>query len=618
MKIKKGNKKKSNKKKKYDIIFYIYFSVLVIIAVWCCFYFSFNNKDSNQFINNSIDNNSIDNNVNIKKILFSKKSYSINVGDDIKVIPNVFPENVVNKKLIWTSSDKSVAVVDSDGVVKALSKGVSLIKAKSENGVTASYYIMVYEDTSNVFVPVYSLVIDKSDFELELNETTTLTVKFFPLDATNKNVLWLSSNNQVVKVGQDGVVTAVGYGNSVITVLSDNGKKATVKVSVKNKNEQVYENNNINVPEVPSINVVSSNELISKLNLKNISLAQVAVFSNGKVNNHISYGEINDNSSFPISSASKSILGIIAAKMQEDNIINLDTSIDKYWHQANGYDFNNCSSEWQKAIGSKDTFKKYTAASVDLVENKASLRNCLTHSSTIKNMNMVHMIPNDNSSEYFGGGMSKNYGVAAFMLSHTYHQLFEKNKVPGTKTDYNYLNDELTREHSLAGFTMQVAMKESINEYLNKNICNKIGCSSRPYFVGGNSIYFATYFSSSAVDLAKIISAVANDGVYNNIKIFDIDTIANIEKVEGHLKNQTIAFDYINGKYVKYGVYSRINGAPNYKLGDVSNNYATYITYDPKLNIGFVCNIKYNSKDNKNKSYDDFNNIASYFYSNSK
>ena len=226
------------------------------------------------------------------------------------------------------------------------------------------------------------------------------------------------------------------------------------------------------------------------------------------------------------------------------------------------------------------------------------------------------MIPNDETSEYFGGSMSSNYGRAAFMLHHTSHQLFEKGGVPGTKTSYNYQADELTREHSLAGFTMQIAMKESVNEYMKRTILDKVNASSKPNFKNGNSIYFAAGYLSSATDVAKIIAAVANDGVYENTVIFKKDTVDNIEKVYTNLNNQTIAFDYINGKYIKYGNFSNLSYFGEYKLSYMYNNYASYITYNPKTSNGFVVTIKFKNQSYKNNALTTFNSISNYFYAN--
>lgn len=583
-------------KKQYNSVIYVCFCISVGLLIFWLTYAVTNSLNKNE--------EAVDETVEIKdvtKVVFNEEVTALYVGDSTKLTPTIYPTSMKDKKLKWESSNSNIAKVSDDGTVKAINPGVTTITVKTENGVNSSYYLIVNKKKDVVLVDKVTLNVD--EFTLLPDTTVQLIAKITPVDATNQVLLWKSSNTNVATVTNEGYVKAVGVGTAIISVVSHRGKYASAVIHVKT-----------NEVSVPNVEVLSAKDLFNKINLNGITMAQTAVFSQGEVVSTYSY-KTSDTDAFPISSASKSILGIVAAKMNDDGILNLDTKIDTYWHRVNGYDYTTCSSEWQKAIGSKDTLKKYTASNVELVENHASLRNCLTHSSTVKNMSMVHQRPNDESSEYFGGGMGKNYGVAAFMLSHTYHQLFEKGGVPGSTTAYNYLKDTLTREHALAGYTMQISMKESVNEYLKREILNPLGCTSNGGFTGGNSIYFSTYYHSSAVDLAKIISMVANDGVSNGKRILNSSAINNIEKVESKLKNQTIAFDYVDGKYIKFGNYSSISGASNYKLSDVSNKYATYITYDPNKNIGFVVNVKFDSKNNKNNAYNLFNNMNGYFYS---
>ncbi|MBQ8535699.1 MAG: Ig-like domain-containing protein [Bacilli bacterium] len=583
-------------KKQYNSVIYVCFCISVGLLIFWLTYAVTNSLNKNE--------EAVDETVEIKdvtKVVFNEEVTALYVGDSTKLTPTIYPTSMKDKKLKWESSNSNIAKVSDDGTVKAINPGVTTITVETENGVNSSYYLIVNKKNDVVLVDKVTLNVD--EFTLLPDTTVQLIAKITPVDATNQVLLWKSSNTNVATVTNEGYVKAVGVGTAIISVVSHRGKYASAVIHVKS-----------NEVSVPQVEVLSAKDLFNKNSLNGITMAQTAVFSQGEVVSTYSYNT-NDTVLFPISSASKSILGIVAAKMNDDGILNLDTKIDTYWHRVNGYDYTTCSSEWQKAIGSKDTFKKYTASNVELVENHASLRNCLTHSSTVKNMSMVHLRPNDDSSEYFGGGMGKNYGVAAFMLSHTYHQLFEKGGVPGSTTAYNYLKDSLTREHALAGYTMQISMKESVNEYLKREILNPLGCTSNGGFTNGNSIYFSTYYQSSAVDLAKIISMVANDGVSNGKRILNISAINNIEKVESKLKNQTIAFDYVDGKYIKFGNYSSISGASNYKLSDVSNKYATYITYDPNKNIGFVVNVKFDSKNNKNNAYNLFNNMNGYFYS---
>ena len=583
-------------KKQYNSVIYVCFCISVGLLIFWLTYAVTNSLNKNE--------ETVDETVEIKdvtKVVFNEEVTALYVGDSTKLTPTIYPTSMKDKKLKWESSNSNIAKVSDDGTVKAINPGVTTITVKTENGVNSSYYLIV--NKKNDVVLVDKVTLNVNEFTLLPDTTVQLIAKITPVDATNQVLLWKSSNTNVATVTNEGYVKAVRVGTAIISVVSHSGKYASAVIHVKS-----------NEVSVPQVEVLSAKDLFNKNSLNGITMAQTAVFSQGEVVSTYSY-KTSDTEAFPISSASKSILGIVAAKMNDDGILNLDTKIDTYWHRVNGYDYTTCSSEWQKAIGSKDTLKKYTASNVELVENHASLRNCLTHSSTVKNMNMVHLRPNDDSSEYFGGGMGKNYGVAAFMLSHTYHQLFEKDGVPGSTTAYNYLKDTLTREHALAGYTMQISMKESVNEYLKREILNPLGCTSNGGFTNGNSIYFSTYYQSSAVDLAKIISMVANDGVSNGKRILNSSAINNIEKVESKLKNQTIAFDYVDGKYIKFGNYSSISGASNYKLSDVSNKYATYITYDPNKNIGFVVNVKFDSKNNKNNAYNLFNNMNGYFYS---
>ncbi len=360
------------------------------------------------------------------------------------------------------------------------------------------------------------------------------------------------------------------------------------------------------------VDATEAKAILDLIPKEGVQMAQVAIFANGKITSGDSYNS--DNSTrYDISSASKTILGITAAKMQEDGLINLDTPIATYWKNLGSKNYSSCTSDWNSYIGSAGTLRNYSQKR--LVENPATLRNCLTHSSTIKNMSMVHMVPNDPSSEYFGGGMSKTYARSIFMLAHTSHQLFNQGGKPGTSTAYNNTGDSLTREHALAGFTMQIAMNESVNEYLNKSILSPLGASGE--FKRGNSIYFATSYYTSAIDLAKVIAAIANDGQYEGQQIFAPETINEIERVNPNLKNQTIAFDYINGKYVKYGYYSSISNSSAYGLSESISDYATFITYDPKTSIGMVVNIKYDNSSYKKSSFCTFDNISNYFYTNS-
>nr|MCR4584572.1 Ig-like domain-containing protein [Lachnospiraceae bacterium] len=79
---------------------------------------------------------------------------------------------------------------------------------------------------------VTGVSVEPTMLELRVGESGTLTATVVSENATNKNVSWTSSAPDVATV-TDGVVTAVGEGETDITVTTeDGGKTATCKVTV--------------------------------------------------------------------------------------------------------------------------------------------------------------------------------------------------------------------------------------------------------------------------------------------------------------------------------------------------------------------------------------------------
>lgn len=77
------------------------------------------------------------------------------------------------------------------------------------------------ENNENLVINVTSVEVSPSTLNMTLGDKETLTVSVFPEDATDKDVLWSSSDEDVVIVSADGVVTAVGFGEATITATAD-------------------------------------------------------------------------------------------------------------------------------------------------------------------------------------------------------------------------------------------------------------------------------------------------------------------------------------------------------------------------------------------------------------
>lgn len=91
------------------------------------------------------------------------------------------------------------------------------------------------DDDGDDDVSVTGVSLDKKSAELEVGGTLKLTATVEPANATNQNVSWSSSDENVATVA-NGTVTAVAVGSAVITVkTADGGKEAACTVTVKEK-----------------------------------------------------------------------------------------------------------------------------------------------------------------------------------------------------------------------------------------------------------------------------------------------------------------------------------------------------------------------------------------------
>ncbi|WP_431808239.1 Ig-like domain-containing protein [Lysinibacillus sphaericus] len=68
-----------------------------------------------------------------ESITLNKNTLELLEGSKDKLTATIHPENTSNKKVIWTSSDESIAIVDQDGNVTAIREGTAIITAKIEN-----------------------------------------------------------------------------------------------------------------------------------------------------------------------------------------------------------------------------------------------------------------------------------------------------------------------------------------------------------------------------------------------------------------------------------------------------------------------------------------------------
>jgi len=159
-----------------------------------------------------------------KKPKLSSTSKDLLVGEELQLTVKNKNKNATCK---WKSSDKKVATVNQNGLVKGMAKGKATITC------TVKTATRTYKLTCKVTVriPAKSITISNKITELKVGETYNLNRKLTPKSSNDKTT-WKSSNTDIATVASNGMVTALKKGTVTITAKTLSGKKDTVKIKV--------------------------------------------------------------------------------------------------------------------------------------------------------------------------------------------------------------------------------------------------------------------------------------------------------------------------------------------------------------------------------------------------
>lgn len=164
-------------------------------------------------------------------VTLDAETATLRVGEQtLQLTATVQPSDASDKSLVWTSSNAEVASVSETGLVTPLASGEALITVTTvDGGFSATCAVTVVQ-------PVLSVTLNETSININPDMTFELVAQINPYNADNKELEWKSSDESVVTVDQNGVVTGVETGvgrEATITVTSkDSGVSATCVVRV--------------------------------------------------------------------------------------------------------------------------------------------------------------------------------------------------------------------------------------------------------------------------------------------------------------------------------------------------------------------------------------------------
>ena len=165
--------------------------------------------------------------IDVTSITLNKSTSSLYVGETDQLSATISPANATDKTVTWTTTSSAIASV-SNGLITANAPGTATITAKAGSEIATC--------TVNVSaIAVTGVSISDTTKDLRVGDQYTLVATINPGNATNKSVTWTVTSGDSVTITNDGVVSAIKAGTSVVQVKTNDGNKtATCTITVSN------------------------------------------------------------------------------------------------------------------------------------------------------------------------------------------------------------------------------------------------------------------------------------------------------------------------------------------------------------------------------------------------
>ena len=177
-------------------------------------------------------------------ITLDEETVSIPCGEQRTLTAVVTGKDAIDRSVSWCSSNTDIVTVDENGTITGVAVGEADVSAISvDGGYTAICHITVTEPLA-----LTKLTLSKTTLQLKSGETAILTYTCEPQISEEEMKLakWESNNEEVATV-KDGTVTAVGEGNTEIT-LTLGGLTVSCQVKVTNPVETKFSITEITAP----------------------------------------------------------------------------------------------------------------------------------------------------------------------------------------------------------------------------------------------------------------------------------------------------------------------------------------------------------------------------------
>ena len=160
----------------------------------------------------------------VEAIDILEENMRLYLRDSISLTATVTPTDATYPEISWKSSNSDIVSISEDGIITAKSCGIAEITATSSNGLSDTLEIIVDE------IIAQSIKITGSN-SLQNSSSMQMGVSFFPTDTTVQDIQWISSNENILTIDSNGIISAHNLGIATITAIQKD-TQASLQIEV--------------------------------------------------------------------------------------------------------------------------------------------------------------------------------------------------------------------------------------------------------------------------------------------------------------------------------------------------------------------------------------------------
>jgi uncharacterized protein YjdB len=197
--------------------------------------------------------------IEVDSIVLAETELNLEVGEQWSLTPHIEPSNATDKSISWSSSDESVATVNSSGVITVKGLGPTIIKATTANGKSASCPLTGYP--VQIDAERIEIVSGLTDGKVQINpprgdmdiRKVTLTANLLPANTTAYQINWTVNTTPdkiILTSSDDGTTVSVEAissedsqnGANYVLIGKSADKKASIQVPIEIVSESAVNN----------------------------------------------------------------------------------------------------------------------------------------------------------------------------------------------------------------------------------------------------------------------------------------------------------------------------------------------------------------------------------------